>query len=310
MPLQSIRVLGPSANRSRISGPLLRDLLAMVAEGSRRALRMRVEGRSTAAGRVPDRLEPATEFAFLGLSDGSCVVNLEAPTLAQAAPRTFAQGSLFLDSSSSAIRLWQESLADALAADADSDRFDLSMLAEFKKSLHRVFEHNVEMFEIRNGDSSIPATVVRREGVDQIESLKRRTPRSRRVRVAGKIDELRHSDRRMTLILADGRALTCLAGEIDEGRLRSLWGQHVVVSGLAVFRPSGKVLRIEADTISLASDSDLKIWSAEPEPLGARLDAKELHRSQGARSGISAIFGRWPGDETDEEFEVLLKENA
>jgi len=96
----------------------------MVAEGSGRALRMRVEGRSTAAGRVPDRLEPATEFDFLGLSDGSCVVNLEAPTLAQAAPRTFAQGSLFLDNSSSAIRLWQESLADALAADADSDRIE------------------------------------------------------------------------------------------------------------------------------------------------------------------------------------------
>ena len=158
MPLHSIRVVGPSADGSRISGPLLRDLLAMVAEGSGRALRMRVEGRSTAAGRVPDRLEPATEFDFLGLSDGSCVVNLEAPTLAQAAPRTFAQGSLFLDNSSSAIRLWQESLADALAADTDSDRFDLSMLAEFKKSLRRVFEHNVEMF----GESSPNSTVIRR----------------------------------------------------------------------------------------------------------------------------------------------------
>src|SRR5208337_793147 len=97
-------------------------------------------------------------------------------------------------------------------------------------------------------------------------------------------------------------------------RAKSRRGQalvrSVVVSGLAVFRPSGKVLRIEADTISLASDSDLKIWSAEPEPLGARLDAKELHRPQCPRSGISAIFGRWPGDETDEEFEALLKENA
>jgi hypothetical protein len=310
MPLHSIRVVGPLADGSRISGPLLRDLLAMVAEGSRRALRMRVEGRSTAAGRIPDRLEPATEFLFLGLSNGSCVVNLEAPTLAQAAPRTFAQGSLFLDNNSSAIGLWEESLADALAGEADSDRFDTSMLAEFKKSLRRVFENKVVMLEIRHGASSVPAAVVRREGVDQIENLKRQTPRSRRVRVAGKIDELRHSDRRMTLILTDGTALTCLADEIDEDRLRSLWGQSVVVSGLAVFRPSGKVLRIEADNIKLASDLDLKLWSAEPEPLGATLDVKALHKPQGPRSGISAIFGKWPGDETDEEFEALVRGNS
>jgi hypothetical protein len=33
MPLHSIRVVGPSVDGSRISGPLLRDLLAMVADG-------------------------------------------------------------------------------------------------------------------------------------------------------------------------------------------------------------------------------------------------------------------------------------
>jgi hypothetical protein len=42
----------------------MRDVLAMVAEGSRRALRMWVEGQST-AGRIRDRLEHATEFDFL-----------------------------------------------------------------------------------------------------------------------------------------------------------------------------------------------------------------------------------------------------
>jgi hypothetical protein len=308
MPLHSIRVVGSSADGARISGPLLRDLLAMVAEGSRRALRMRVEGRSTSAGRIPDQLESATEFDFLGLSNGSCVVTLEAPTLAQVVPRTFAKGSLFLDNRSSAIGLWEESLADALAGETDSDRFDTSMLAEFKKSLCRVFEHDVEMLEIRHEASSVPMAVVRREAVDQIDSLKRQTPRSRRIRVAGKVDELRHSDRRITLVLTDGTAITCLADGVDEDRLRSLWGQNVVVSGLAVFRPSGKVLRVEADNITLATGSDLEIWSAEPVPLGATLDAKALRKPQGPRSGVNAIFGKWPGDETDEEFEALLKD--
>ena len=70
-----------------------------------------------------------------------------------------------------------------------------------------------------------------------------------------------------------------------------------------------QVLRIEADNITLATGSDLEIWSAEPVPLGATLDAKTLRKPQGPRSGISAIFGKWPGDETDEEFEALLKDH-
>jgi len=124
MPLHSIRVVGPSSGRitNLRTAPARppRDGCRGIGPRTQDAGRRTKHRRGTGSGPA----QPATEFAFLGLSDGSCVVNLEAPTLAQAAPRTFAQGSLFLDNSSSAIRLWQESLADALAADADSDRIE------------------------------------------------------------------------------------------------------------------------------------------------------------------------------------------
>ena len=47
-----------------------------------------------------------------------------------------------------------------------------------------------------------------------------------------------------------------------------------------------------------------------PPPLGAELDTARLHKPQGPRSGVSAVFGKWPGEETDEEFEELLKESS
>jgi hypothetical protein len=141
----------------------------------------------------------------------------------------------------------------------------------------------------------------RREDVDPISV-------SRHVRVAGKLDGMRHSNHRLTLILPTGSVVTCWAGKIEDEPLRALWGRNVVVSGVAVFRPSGKVLRIEAEHISPASEADLELWSEVPEPLDAELDVRSLHKAQGPRSGASAVFGQWPGDDSDEEIAAYLEE--
>ncbi|HEX4498360.1 MAG TPA: hypothetical protein VIE43_21970 [Thermoanaerobaculia bacterium] len=43
-------------------------------------------------------------------------------------------------------------------------------------------------------------------------------------------------------------------------------------------------------------------------PLVGRMDLKALHVPQGPDSGINAIIGKWPGDESDEEIFALLEE--
>jgi hypothetical protein len=43
-------------------------------------------------------------------------------------------------------------------------------------------------------------------------------------------------------------------------------------------------------------------------PLVGRLDLKALHVPQGPDSGINAIIGKWPGDESEEEILALLEE--
>jgi len=111
----------------------------------------------------------------------------------------------------------------------------------------------------------------------------------------------------MNLVLKEGVA-TCLASEIGEDDLRSLWGHDVVVTGKAVFRPSGKLLRIEAERIVVATDEDLELWSDDVEPFEGELDRKALNRSQGPLTGINALIGQWPGEESDEEMEAILEE--
>jgi hypothetical protein len=38
------------------------------------------------------------------------------------------------------------------------------------------------------------------------------------------------------------------------------------------------------------------------------LDPRELRKPQGPRSGLAAIVGQWPGDETDEQVRAALAE--
>jgi hypothetical protein len=43
-------------------------------------------------------------------------------------------------------------------------------------------------------------------------------------------------------------------------------------------------------------------------PLVRKLDLKALHQPQGPDTGINAIMGKWPGDESEEEILALLEE--
>lgn len=88
---------------------------------------------------------------------------------------------------------------------------------------------------------------------------------------------------------------------IDLNTLGALWGQPAQVSGLAKFRPSGSILRIEAERIEPASEHDLVLWGTLPAPIFGLQDERSLRQPQGPRSGVNAVFGHLPGEESDEE---------
>ena len=71
--------------------------------------------------------------------------------------------------------------------------------------------------------------------------------------------------------------------------------------GVAKFRPSGSLLRIEAERIERADEHDLSLWSTPPRPIFGPQDERALHQPQGPRSGVGAIFGQLPDEESDED---------
>lgn len=303
----SIRLKGPGVGDARVSGAVMRDVLDFLIEGTRRSVRLLIDGRSATRGSAPSWLEPASAIYVLGLSKGSAVIEIEAPSLTEAAPERFSQLSAFIDYKRPGLDYLEETLRDAMEGKEDSEKFDEPLLAHLEH-LSGVFRGDVELLQIHRHQERGSKTLEIEPGALQtIRRLRRKIPRSRRVRIAGKLDQIRHSDLMFTLVLESGQKIRGVAEGVPVDELKEHFGQIVVLSGSAVFRPSGGLLRVEADNLDEAK-GDVSIWSVEPRPLETDLNARTLRRPQGAKSGINAIIGHWPGNESDEIIESHLRE--
>lgn len=295
-----IRISGPGARGVRVEGALLRDLLDVLVDGCQQAVRLRVEGRSTAQGKPPAWVTRAASFDVVGLKEGSTVVVVEAPSLAEAVPEQFAQADLFVpvEPARSCLDLLEESLRDALEAKPESDAYDDGLVRTFE-NFSKVLRHEVEAVEFMDG----ARLRVDLHGVETCHRLRNAIPPDQRVRIAGKLDVLRHSDRMFTLILESGSPVRgVVASEaINLAELGAMWGSSALMSGVAKFRPSGSLLRIEAEAIERAGEKDLSLWGTLPQPVFGPLDERALRQPQGPRSGVSAIFAQLPDEESDEE---------
>jgi hypothetical protein len=305
MKRHAIRLTGPRAKGARISALALRDLLDTLIASARHAVRLRVDGRGL-AGQPPTWVERISDVEVLPLEAGSTQVVVEAPTLAEAAPERFSQADflLDLDPESTCIDVMEESLADALAGNTASERFDAGLLKTFS-GFARLWRYGIEAVELEGGLHSVRLDA---GATNRLETFQRTIPADQHVVVVGKLDQLHHSRRMFTLRTDDGKDVRGLAG--DDVRLEEfgpLFGQRASISGVARFRPSGETLLVEADVIEPAAAMP-SIFSRAPKPLLPTGDSRALNRAQGPRSGVAAIFGRWPGEESDEEVIALLDE--
>jgi hypothetical protein len=299
---------GEEARGARISGTVLGEITDVLIDATRGALRQRVEGRSTARGSVPAWLKAAADFDIVGIEAGSTILVIEAPRLVDVAPSLFSQQELFepVESSDTAFGLMQQTLALATEGRSDSDLFDQPLLTTFRR-FQRILSCGYSSIELTNGDARQSPVLIDHASIASVDRLIHNTPAPQRTRVSGTLDTIRHSDRMFTLLLEDGKAAKGIAEGLAAKQLAELFGQSVVVSGTAVFRASGRLLRIEAEVVEPAG-RDAAVWAQVPTPIFRVMDAAALREPQGPRSGVNAVIGHWPGDESDEEIATALRE--
>jgi hypothetical protein len=217
MKRHTIHLTGPRAKGARLSAGALRELLDTLLASARHAVRLRVDGRGL-TGQPPVWIERISEVDVLPLEAGSTNVIVEAPTLSEAAPDRFLQADFLLDIDAQAtcIDVMEESLADALAEDSASERYDAGLLKTFS-GFSRLWRHGIECLELDGGNRPVRLDAA---ATARIEKLQREIPADQQVVVVGKLDQLHHSRRMFTLRTDDGKDVRGLAG--DSVRLEDL----------------------------------------------------------------------------------------
>lgn len=279
----------------------------------RQAIAMGFIGRSATLGRPPRWLDRAADVRFVGIdgdAEGDTVLYFEAPLLGEAAEEVYRQGEFWStkpDGADTGFDLLGDVLADVAAHREDSERYDSPMLrriGKFEKLFARAAYQSATLTDHRlNGGD---AAVINEAAVSNARLLDSEMPIPQQVRVAGTLDMIRLSSQGFELILDDGTRARGVLIEGDMLALKPLTGTRVLVQGQAIYRPSGRLLRIDARRVDAGLDAP-GLWSQIPAPRRNKLDPRSIRRNQGPSSGVSAFYGTWPGDETDEQWSEIIE---
>lgn len=287
-------------------GPALTAIPTVV----RQSISMAFRGRSRVRGPRPRWLKAASDIRFIDhLGDDASVLVFEAPTLGEAAEELYQQGEFWSsrpDPGLTGLDLFGNVIRDVAAHNEDSDRFDKSLLdklAGFKSVLNGSF-HDLRLDTNR---SNTPLAVINHRVIETAQEFKATTPSPQRVRVVGKLDMVRASTQSFALRLDDGQEVRGVLGSGSILEAAAHLNGRVLVLGRAIYRASGRLLRIDADEIT-AGEQESSVFSRIPAPRVRRWDTSSLRVPQGPKSGVAAILGQWPGDETDEEIDAWLEE--
>ena len=289
--------------RPELIGPVLSHLHSTLQD----TVRMGFLLSSRARGRVPAQLKAAADVRYSGHSaagESATLLHFEVPRFSTAAPDMFRQQRLWDDGpepEQTVFELLGSALVDVAARRKDSNRFDQGLLRRFL-GYRRLFTRG-QLTRIALPDivgiepACLDAAVTSAAG-----ELSADTPASQRVRVVGRLDVMGASQGVLKLEVRPGAVVTGLwEGEASIDSLKEFFNRDVVVEGLAVFRPSGSVLRVDVRAIAPASAAD-DYFRIVPTATTRPDAAKTARLRPGESSPYARILGRIPIEESDEEF--------
>lgn len=306
-----LTLMGGLGAELRVPAAILQEALGALLEGARLATRFAVEGESVRKGPRPAWLDAACAVDITGLSAGSAAIAMEARTLGEADVARFGgagQRSLFEEidqdfGERTAIDLFGEVLAAVIERDVDAvvaDRALLDACVRFARMPSGPFT-GVKLEGLRGRQEPL---IITSEHVARIELLRDETPAPQAARVSGALDTISASRSDVILRLEDGAKVPARLSDHDPEALRDLFGRTVVVSGVAHYRPSGRLLLLDVEFIGEAREGD-RIFEAVP--IARRRGLVAARAPQDSSSGVAAFFGTWPGEEGEAELLAMLR---
>jgi hypothetical protein len=306
---QEIVIQGAEDENPGVAVSLAGKLLQQIERTVQPCVRMALTGRSAQVGKPPKWLQAAwdvraTSFSRRGLDT---VLHLSVPRLGDAAPKVFDQQTLWdvaVKPDETALELLGKLVHDVREQVANSDSFDAPMLSSLT-SWHGLLESKIRTVILPAKGADFSNSRLDEFVVNGAKALSNRIPAARQVRVVGKIDMVRYSTRSMGLRLDGGDEVRCAVVNEELGELRDYLNKEVTVLGKAIYRPSGSVLRLDVEQVL---ETTVGRGQFSQVPLSIERKPRVERRVQTSKIGVAAMFGTWPGDETDEELLAALAE--
>lgn len=197
-----------------------------------------------------------------------------------------------------------QSFTAALSDDDDTDMIDEPLMDELLK-FKKFFHTDTEKLLLTNR-STMPEVEFSRKEIDKIESLFKKIPPPQKTVVAGKVDEMKFSREQVILTTSDHKKIVVIVTKEMFNGLKQYFGQEIAITGMAHFKPGGQLSYVKMEKFNQADERMMKIFSKKPHKMSLQQQIALQLREGKKPNPIDEIFGKWPGNESDEEFEKML----
>ena len=301
-----LRLTGLQENEGQIKATSLRRVIDALLKTAERSTRLLVTGESSGKGPKPKWLDAAVDLTVTGLTPGSTVLDIEAPSLREAAYDQFAQRDFWREQpklDDTALDIAACAIEEAKSDRPAGDRFDsavLDAIIEFNKATGS----SKTRYELVPEDSNHGGFDLDEKTYSKVRKQLKNIPPPKAFIVSGMLDEIKHGGGRFRLLLdRNSQLLGRLHNDFPNiEALRPLWGKQTTVEGIVHFKANGQPRLIEARRMRSSTEGD-RVFEEMP----VITEYPTMKMQERARStNLSELVDAWPGDESIEELLSLL----
>jgi len=128
---------------------------------------------------------------------------------------------------------------------------------------------------------------------------------SQKVIITGLIEKIKFSYKKILLLINNNEKILITITKEQFQKLKIFLGKEIVVIGTAYFNSNGELLYIKMENFIESNEKFKNMFSKKP--YNKRNMQEILFNNKEKINSIYNIIGKWPGDETDEEFEEILR---
>lgn len=305
-----IKIKGDSQDDGTIELEKLANIAKTTKDIAQKALMLKLFGYSDL--KVPSNLKnaldirlekvsgSAEEGTHLLLEAGTIAGNINGLQLDHFKPKLLDELTV-LTPMSLVITSFSAALSDNVEDKNHLDKPLLKTLLQLKKS----FASNKETFLFSNRQS-VPHITLMREDFTKIEQLDESIPEPQKVIITGKVDELKHTKSQLVLITDSGNVHVQVKDAQLMTEMTAFFGKECTIQGMANYRVGGMLSFVAMQGFAKPDDRD-KYFSKKPVAMNAVQQVLFQAKQGKQRNPLNAFAGMWPGKETDEEFDELLK---